>query len=103
MLCIKLQDSSSNLSSSYDSVTDGRTDRGTDGRTDRPKLICSSTFQVGGIKMAKFKSRKKKVTKTKLTIMPNPHSHLQTITKGPAKFQIDQYKIVGVAHTRFPR
>ena len=44
-----------------------------------------------------------KVSKIKLTLMPKPHAHLQTMTKGPAKFQIDQYKVGGVVHTRYPR
>ena len=44
------------------------------------------------------------VTKIKLAIMPKPHAHLQTIIKGPAKFQIDRYKTArGAAHTRYPR
>ena len=31
-----------------------------------------------------------------------PCTHLQTFTKGPRRFQIDQYKIVGgLAHTRY--
>ena len=47
------------------------------------------------------KAKKKKKKNIKLTIMPKPH--LQTITKGPAKFQIDRYKTVGgVARTRYP-
>ena len=51
--------------------------------------------------MVKFKS--KKVTKIKLTIMPKSHAHLKTMTKGPAKFQIDWYKTVGgLVHTRNP-
>ena len=34
--------------------------------------------------------------------MPKPHAHLQTMTKGPAKFQIDRYKTVGgFAHTLY--
>ena len=34
--------------------------------------------------------------------MPKPHAPLQTMTKGPAKFQSDQYKTVGgVAHIRY--
>ena len=43
--------------------------------------------------MAKFKSRIK-VTKIKLMIMPKSHADLQTMTKEPAKFQIDQCKPV---------
>ena len=35
--------------------------------------------------------------------MPKPQAHLQTLTKEPAKFQIDLYKTEwGVAHTRYP-
>ena len=35
--------------------------------------------------------------------MPKLLAHLQTIIKGPAKFQIDQYITVWeVAHTRYP-
>ena len=34
--------------------------------------------------------------------MPKPHAHLQTMTKGPAKFQIDRYKTVGVAAHKVP-
>ena len=31
------------------------------------------------------------------------HAHLQTMTKEPAKFQIDRLKnVLGVAHTRYP-
>ena len=35
--------------------------------------------------------------------MQNPHAHLQIVTKGPAKLQIDLYKNVGeVPRTRYP-
>ena len=34
--------------------------------------------------------------------MQNPHAHLQIMTKGPAKFQIDLYKNVEVPRTRYP-
>ena len=42
--------------------------------------------------MAKFKS-KRIVKKIKLTIMPKPHTSTDH-EKGPAKFQINQYKTV---------
>ena len=35
--------------------------------------------------------------------MPKPRVYLQTMTKDPAKFQIDRYKTMwGDAHTRYP-
>ena len=44
-----------------------------------------------------------KVTKSNLTIISEPRSHLHTMTKTHAKFQNDRYKIVrGVALTRHP-
>ena len=58
------------------------------------ELLCRWNGQV---------QKLKKVTKIKMMIMSKPHIHLQTMTKGPAKFQINQYKTVGgVAHTRYP-
>ena len=46
-------------------------------------------------------SRVEKMTKIKFIIMPKPYAHLQTMIKGPAKFQVDRYKNVGVADTRY--
>ena len=44
------------------------------------------------------------MTNIKLMIMQKPQAHLQTMTKEPAKFQIDRYNTVGgVPHTRYPR
>ena len=42
--------------------------------------------------------KSKKVTKIKLTIMPKAYAHLETMTKGPAKLQIDRYKSWSCAH-----
>ena len=34
--------------------------------------------------------------------MPKLHAHIHTMTKGPAMFKIDRYKIViGVVHIRY--
>ena len=42
------------------------------------------------------------MTKNNLRIMSKPRARLQTMTKTPVKFQKNQHKSVGVAHTRYP-
>ena len=72
-----------------DGPTDGWTDKQTNG-TDENYIPLWHTKYAGGI--------------IKLTIMPKPHAHLQTMSKGLVKFQIDWYKTVGgLASTRYPQ
>ena len=53
-------------------------------------------------KLTKFKLQKSE-RKNNVRTTANPHAHLQTLTKTPAKFQKDLGKIVrGVAYRKIP-
>ena len=56
-------------------------------------------YQNAG-KMTKFKLRKK-MSKINLRIISEPHAHLQSMMNTSVKFQKNQNKTVGVAHTRY--